>query len=260
MNELKDKLAQRRPVVGGWLSIGHPSVAELMSLMEFDFILVDLEHTPISLDAVQQLVHAIEAADTKTQPVIRVPSNDPSWVQRILDTGVTNIMVPKVGTADEARRVVESSQYPPEGSRGIAGSRATGYGLNFEEYVSSINDDILIVAQIENETGIANASEIAATNGITALFVGPADLSGALDCFGRWDSPEYTGAVETIIDRARRHDVPTGTFSADPADVGTQIDHGFDFIIAGKDASHIVNGCREAKDAFYDAASETVER
>lgn len=260
MSELKDKLVRGEPVVGGWLSIGHPSVAELMSLMDFDFVLIDMEHTPISLEVAQQLVHAIEAADSKTQPVIRVPSNDPSWVQRILDTGVTNLMIPKVATAEEAARVIDNSQYPPEGSRGIAGSRATGYGLNFEEYVSSINDDILVIAQIENQTGIENAAAIAATDGITALFVGPADLSGALDCFGHWESPEYTGAVETIIEQARQHDVPTGTFSADPADVGTQIDHGFDFVIAGKDATHLATGCREAKDAFEDAIIETAER
>lgn len=256
MNVLKERLRDMEPVVGSWLSIGHPAVAELMAMSEFDFVLIDMEHTPISVRGVQRLVRAIEATDGPTTPVVRVPAADPMWVQRVLDTGVTNVMVPKVDTPEEAAEFVDNARYPPEGTRGIAGSRATGYGRSFEEYVSSVNDDVLVIAQIETKSGIDNAAEIAGTDGITALFVGPADLSGALGRFGQKQSDAYAQAVRAIIECAHQHDVPTGTFSSDETGVRRGIDRGFDFAIAGKDASHLVAGCRSAKTAFFEAVAE----
>lgn len=253
MNELKERIANREPVIGSWLSIGHPAVAEIMAELEFDFILIDLEHTTISLDTAQQLVHAIECTDTSTVPIIRVPDNDPVWIQRTLDTGVKNVMVPKVDTEAEAQQAVESVLYPPEGSRGIAGSRATGYGIHFEEYVESANEDILIIAQIETEEAIDNAAAIAGTDEIGATFVGPADLSGALDRFGDRESSKFIETVDSIIDTAHRSDVPIGTFSVGTDAVQQSVDQGFDFVIAGKDASHLANGCEGVKNVFYEA-------
>lgn len=253
MNELKEKLANKEPVVGSWLSIGHPAVAEIMAMKEFDFVLIDLEHTTISLDTTQQLVHAIEATDTVTAPIVRVPENDPVWIQRTLDTGVENIMVPKVDTGAEASRLVDSVQYPPEGDRGIAGSRATGYGLHFEEHVTSVNGDILTIAQIETEEAIDNVAAIAETDGIGATFVGPADLSGALDSFGDRESSTFVETVDGIIDTTQRLDTPIGTFSVDTGEIQRSVERGFDFVIAGKDANHLANGCEGVRDAFFDA-------
>lgn len=257
MNKLKQNLVNREPIVGSWLSIGHSAVAEVMAMMEFDFILIDMEHTTISLDTAQQLVHAIEATDTVTVPIIRVPENDSVWIQRVLDIGVKNIMVPKVDTADEALSIVDSVQYPPDGNRGIAGSRATGYGINFEEYVSSVNDNILTIAQIETKDGIDNAASIADTDGIDALFVGPADLSGALDRFGQRDSKEFVDAVDSIIETAQDREVPAGTFSVGADAIRLRIDQGFDFIIAGKDASHLATGCEKSKSVFSDSIGKS---
>ena len=260
MNGLKESVVASESVVGSWLSIGHAAVAEIMAMVGFDFVLIDMEHTPISLEVLQQVLHAIEATEGETVPVVRVPDNDPVWIQRVLDTGVENIMVPKVTTVDEARNLVDSTRYPPQGNRGIAGSRATGYGANFEEYVTSVDDDIFTVAQIETENGIENAGAIAATEGINALFVGPADLSGSLGVFGERDSERYVEAVRAVIDSAEQQEVPVGTFGADESDVRTHVEQGFDFVIAGKDAVHLSTGCQRFKDEFFDAVEQCGRR
>lgn len=256
MNKLKEKITDGNPVVGSWLSIGHPAVAEIMAILEFDFVLIDLEHTSISLDTTQELVHAIEATDTSTVPIVRVPDNDPVWIQRTLDTGVKNIMVPKVDTQTEASSLVDSVRYPPDGNRGIAGSRATGYGINFEEHVSSVNGDILTIAQIETKEAIDNVTAIADTDGIGATFIGPADLSGALDRFGNRESMEFVETVDAVIDTTQQLDIPIGTFSVEPNAIQRSVERGFDFVIAGKDASHLANGCERVKEVFHD----TIER
>ena len=186
--QLKEALARFEQPTGNWISIGHPSVTEVSAELGFDFVLVDTEHTTMSLETVENHVRAVDAAAGKTEAVVRVPSSDIVRVKRILDTGAVGVMVPMVESADEAERIVEAVRYPPEGVRGIAGGRASQYGLDMEEYVATANDSVVTIVQIETRAGLQNVGEIADVDGIDAVFVGPADLSGALDVFGDQNS------------------------------------------------------------------------
>jgi 2-keto-3-deoxy-L-rhamnonate aldolase RhmA len=215
---IKDSIEARSYPLGTWVSVGHPTIAEATAQLDIDFVLVDMEHTTMDLETVESMARGVDAAPGTTDTVVRVPWNDPVRLKRVIDIGVAGVMVPMIGSAEEARNLVRSIRYPPEGIRGVAGSRATGYGQNFEEYVTTANGSILTIAQIETEEGLANAEEIASVDGIDALFVGPADLSSALGMFAEWDAPEFAEAVNSIIESGHAADVPVGTLTADLAD------------------------------------------
>nr|WP_244256829.1 aldolase/citrate lyase family protein [Halomicrobium sp. IBSBa] len=255
MTHVKDAIEAGESPLGTWISVGHPTIAEAVAQLDIDFLLVDMEHTTMGLETVESIARSVDAADGETETVVRVPWNDPVRLKRVVDIGVAGVMVPMVGTAEEARELVRAVQYPPDGIRGIAGSRATEYGRNFEEYVANANGTILTIAQIETEAGLENAAEIAAVDGVDALFVGPADLSGALGKFAEWDSQSLTTAMASVIEAGNDADVPVGTLVTDLDDIDTRVDQGHDFLIAGKDVSLLMDGVDEAIDR-YDAAFE----
>ncbi|RLM90017.1 HpcH/HpaI aldolase/citrate lyase family protein [Haloarcula sp. Atlit-7R] len=258
MTNIKDAIDTGGHPLGTWLSIGHPKVAEGVAQLDLDFVLVDMEHTTMSLETVENMARGVDAASSGTDTVVRVPWNDPVRLKRVVDIGVAGVMVPMIESAEEARALVDSIRYPPEGIRGIAGSRATGYGRNFEEYVANANGSILTIAQIETEKGLENAEEIASVKGIDALFVGPADLSGALGMFAEWDSAEFGDAIQQIIDASDRAGVPVGTLTVDIDAIDSRLEQGFDFLIAGKDIALLMNSVDRAIDDYAAALEEAI--
>ena len=245
-DSLNRQLRDGTHTVGTWISIGHPSVAEVSASLGFDFLLIDTEHTTMSLETVENMVRAADAADGEAPTVVRVPWNDPVRIKRVLDIGVDGVMVPMVESADEARKLVSATRYPPDGKRGIAAGRAADYGLHFEEYVRNADGSILTVVQIETETGLANVDEIAAVDGVDALFVGPADLSGSLDVFAQWESDRLADAIDDVVATARETDTPVGTLTLKRGDIPVRIEQGFDFLIVGKDTATLAAANKEA--------------
>ncbi|GAB7021381.1 HpcH/HpaI aldolase family protein [Halostagnicola bangensis] len=250
---LKRALEEGDNPVGNWLSIGHPAIGEVSSALEFDFVLIDTEHTTMSLETVENVSRAIDAKDAPTESIVRVPRNEPSRIKRVLDIGVAGVMVPMIESADEARQLVESVHYPPEGVRGIASGRAAEYGMDFVEYVTDANGSIVTVAQIESEAGLENAEEIAAVDGIDALFVGPADLSGALGVFAQWDARELQEAMDRVLRAGATHETPVGTLTVSPEQIDDRVEAGFDFLIVGKDTAYLANSSRDAKERYESA-------
>ncbi|MFB6081667.1 MAG: HpcH/HpaI aldolase/citrate lyase family protein [Halanaeroarchaeum sp.] len=255
---LKDSFESNSHPLGTWVSVGHPTVAEISASVGMDFILVDLEHTAMTLETVESLVRAVEAAEGDTEILVRVPWNDHVRIKRILDIDVDGIMVPMLESAAETEELVAATRYPPEGRRGIASGRAAEYGQSFEEYVASANSDIVTIGQIETQEGVENAEGIAAVDGLDALFVGPADLSAAYGVFAQWDSETLTEAMGAIIDAADRADTPIGTLTVDPDDMEMRLEQGFDYLIAGKDTSYLSAANRETK-ARYERLIEQRE-
>ncbi|MDS0474414.1 aldolase/citrate lyase family protein [Natrinema sp. 1APR25-10V2] len=249
-------LRERDPAVGSWLSLRDPAVAELTAELAFDFVVLDIEHTPNTMETVIEMVRAVDAADSQTEAIVRLPWNDPVVVKRVLDTGASGVMAPMIETAAEAETLVESTRYPPEGVRGVAGSRASRYGLEMEEYYRTAADEIVTIAQIETERGLENVDEIAAVEGLDALFVGPADLSANLGIYGEWDSEEFLAAVDAVIESAHAADTAVSTLAVRNADIERWVHRGFDFVMAGTDTTHVLTGSQRAKSTFEDAIEE----
>ncbi|WP_435181900.1 HpcH/HpaI aldolase family protein [Halorussus sp. AFM4] len=256
--EFKRRLADRDPVVGHWLSIGHPAVAEVCA-READFAVVDTEHAPTDLESVANVARAVEAAGGDRPEadgpalVARVAWNDPVRIKRVLDTGVSGVLVPMVETGAEAREAVEATRYPPEGVRGIAASRGNDYGEDLAEQVARGGDHVATVVQIESDRAVENAGDIAGVEGVDALLVGPADLSGSMDVFGEYDSEAFRGAVEAVLDAAHAEDVPVGTLATSDEDIRRWADYGYDYQIVGVDAGYLAEGAARARSTFEDS-------
>lgn len=257
MNGLRQQLLEREPVVGSWLSIGEPAVAELVATLAYDFVLVDMEHTQMTAETVASMARAVDAAPGDTDALVRIPSIERAHVNRILDAGATGLMVPMIHTAEAARTFAERCRYPPDGRRGIAGGRAADYGINMGSYMGSANDEVVTVVQIESQQGLENAEAIAAVEELDAVFVGPADLSAALGMLGQYDAPEFVDAFESVVEAAHDHGLPVATLAVDPGDADRWLDLGADFLMVGLDAGHLREGAQRALEAFDEAVRES---
>lgn len=250
------KLRDREPTVGNWVSFQDPAIAEISAGLEFDVVVFDLEHTPNTLATVIEQVRAADAAGTDSATLVRVSENDPTEIQRVLETGADGVMAPMIDTAAEARALVEATRYPPEGVRGVGIGRAAEYGRTFPEYVDRANDELVTIAQIETQRGLENVDEIAAVDGIDGLFVGPADLSTALGDVADTESDRFLDAVDRILEAGREADTSVSILALEPSDVERWIDHGFDFVVAGVDLDYVASGSKRAKAAFDDAVAD----
>ncbi|WP_423746208.1 aldolase/citrate lyase family protein (plasmid) [Haladaptatus sp. SPP-AMP-3] len=251
MSELPTAIRAGDAAVGSWISIGHPAVAEMCAELGFDFVVIDAEHTAMSFETVETLARAVDAASGTTEPLVRVADDDPARLKRVLDTGVSGVIVPMVETGAQARGIADATRYPPDGTRGVAGSRASRYGRNLADYFERANDERLVVAQIETESGVENADDIAAVDGIDALFVGPADLSASLGRFG--DTGSLDTEISAVLDAAHDADVPVGSIALDPEDVERWVVVGFDFQVVGIDTDYLLDGASRAKRTYEDA-------
>ncbi|MFH5797143.1 HpcH/HpaI aldolase/citrate lyase family protein [Haladaptatus sp. CMAA 1911] len=251
MRTLATAVRTGEAVVGSWISIGHPAVAEMSAELGFDFVVIDAEHTSMSLETVETLARAVDAASGETEPLVRVADDDPARLKRVLDTGVSGVIVPMVETEAQARGIADATRYPPEGVRGVAGSRASRYGRELADYFERANDERLVVTQIESELGVENAAEIAAVDGIDALFLGPADLSASL---GRFDDTESLDTeISAVLDAGRDANVPVGSIALASEDVERWVDAGFDFQVVGVDADYLLDGASRAKRTYKEA-------
>lgn len=240
------------PPAGSWVALPDPATVEVVTGAGFDFVVVDTEHTPATFETVEECVRAVEATAPDAESFVRVAWNDAVRIKRALDTGATGLMAPRVDTAGAARNLVDATRYPPEGNRGLAAGRAADYGRDLDDYYERAGDDLTVVAQIETEAGLANADEVAAVEGLDALFVGPADLSASLGVFGEYGADAFEDAVATVLAAGDDVDVPVGTLATTTAEIDRWLDAGFDFLVVGTDVGYLRTGASEALAAYED--------
>ena len=162
--------------MGSWITIGNPSIAEIMADAGFDWLCIDLEHSVIDYYEAQQLIMAIQSKGIKAY--VRVGENNNRIIKRILDAGADGIIVPSVNSAEEATKAVKAVKYPPFGNRGVGLARAQSYGFGFDSYLNKISKDIKLIVQIEHINAINELDAIIQTDGVDGTFIGPYDLSG----------------------------------------------------------------------------------
>jgi 2-dehydro-3-deoxyglucarate aldolase/4-hydroxy-2-oxoheptanedioate aldolase len=220
--------------LGTWLSIGSPVIAELAALSGFDWVLLDLEHGCVSEATLPDQLRALRG--TKTKGIVRVGAPYPDLLARVLDWGADGIMVPRVESGETAVDIVKAAYHAPRGRRGFSRTvRATNYGLG------SHPDAPLLMAQIETVAGVTAAAAIAAVEGITTLFVGPADLRHDLEHSPSHDISDYDTCLEQILGAAREAGKETGILVRDAADLSTHADLGFTSIAVDSDLSILRN-------------------
>ena len=197
-NRTKHKLVAGGPAYGLIHSFACSQVAEMIGLAGYDFVMIDGEHGLGDFASHLACLQAVSA--TPATSILRVPSRDLTPIKRALDLGVEGILVPDVRTPEQAQAVAGACFYPPRGSRGFSAGtvRSSDYGLSVAEYVEAAAGELLLCLMIESAEGVANVREIAETDGVDVIQVGPFDLSYDLGIAGQFDHPDFAGALAEI--------------------------------------------------------------
>ena len=203
------RLARREPLLGTLLTLPAPEIAEVVAAAGFDWLFVDMEHGLIDFAAVQRVVQAVGHL---CPCIVRVPNNEPILIAKALDTGAAGMIVPHVSTAEEARAIVRAAQYPPAGARSLGVARAQGYGGRIADAIARDNDRTVVVAQVEHIDAVAHIDEIVAVPGVSAVFIGPFDLSASLGKPGEIGAPDVQEAIATIAAACAARPIPCGIF------------------------------------------------
>ncbi|MCR8669977.1 aldolase/citrate lyase family protein [Agrococcus sp. HG114] len=251
MTTFRDALAAAdAPLVGLWNASGSALAAEIMAGSGADLLLVDGEHGPITVSELLPILQAAAAYPVTT--LVRVPWNDPVIIKQVLDLGAQNLLVPMVSTADDARAAVRAARYPGgagerEGARGIGSAlaRSSRWG-RLAGYVQRADAHVSVTVQIETADAVANAAEIAAVDGVDALFIGPADLAGSMGYPGRPSEPAVVAAVDATIDAVRAVGKPVGVNAFAEADADRCIARGAAFVFVAADVTLMARGSEAA--------------
>jgi 2-keto-3-deoxy-L-rhamnonate aldolase RhmA len=256
MNPLRQLLmsAGPRAPLGTWVMSASPIVVEAVGHAGFEWGVLDMEHTPLDL---MTLVHMLQAVgNTKMLPVVRVPWNDTVTVKRVLDAGAQTLLFPFVQSADEARRAVAATRYPPEGVRGMAGmSRGSKFGT-IPDYFKTANKSMGVIVQLETPEAVAQLESIAAVPGVDAIFLGPADLSGAMGHVGQLTHPAVMSLMSDAAQRCKVLGVPVGTVGGTPDVVVQYRAAGFTFVAIASDLGLLMRGAQAAVKALTTADGE----
>lgn len=241
-NWLKERLKAGAQTVGVWMSIPSPDLTEALSRLGFDWFVYDHEHSPLNLQTIQTLMQAL--GGSKAVPIVRVAWNDPVIIKRALDIGAYGVIVPWVSSREEAVNVVRACRYPPRGIRGF-GPRRPSYLEGLEEYVTTADEEILILVQIETREAVENLENILSVDGIDGVFIGPMDLSASLGYLGRPFEPEVQETIDRIFEAGRRAGVITGIYGMNLEDVERRLKQGFQFVCVGSDLGLLLERARE---------------
>ena len=244
---------------GLWLALADQYSAEVCAGAGFDFLLLDGEHSPIDLRIILGQLQAIAAYDVA--PVVRPPTDDPVLIKQLLDIGACNLLVPMVESGEQARRIVSSTRYPPEGFRGVGSgiARAARWG-NDPDYMTTANANICLILQVESVAGLAQLEQIAAVEGVDGVFFGAVDLSASMGLLGQPDHPDVLAAIDQAIDTVRAHGKFAGFLSSDRAVASRFIDRGAHFAAIGVDALLLSNAARALVHGFRHPDQPLAER
>ncbi|SIT49020.1 alpha-dehydro-beta-deoxy-D-glucarate aldolase [Paraburkholderia piptadeniae] len=188
-------------LIGCWASFASPITTELLGTVGFDWLLLDAEHAPN--DELTLIPQLMALKDSRSAPVVRPPANDSVIIKRMLDLGFFNFLIPFVDSADDARRAVAATRYPPHGIRGVSVSqRGNRYGT-VADYLHVANENICVVVQIESRAAVEAIDEIAAVEGIDGVFIGPSDLAAAYGHLGNPAHADVQQAIAHVFERAK---------------------------------------------------------
>lgn len=249
---LKKRLNKKELTIGSWIQIGSPVVAEIMTQAGFDWLVVDMEHSAISIGDAQSLIQVIDLAGCV--PLVRLSSNDSTLIKRVMDAGSHGIIVPNVNSVDDAVAAVEAVRYPPDGKRGVGLWRAQGYGFDFERYKNWQKENSIVIVQIEHIDGVNDLEAILGTEGVDGFIIGPYDLSASLGIPGEFEHADFRNAIEKVTRVSKEINALMGTHVVQPnvSTVKGKIKEGYRFIAFGIDTVFLGQSCRNGLEKIRD--------
>lgn len=242
INTLNEKLAKKEMIYGTHISLSDSSIVEMLGDVGFDFLWIDLEHSALDKQHIQS--HLMAARGTGAAAFIRIPWNDPVLVKPILEMGPDGIVFPMIKTAEDAKKAVAATTYPPKGERGFGPRRANNYGLmNNAEYLAQVETSFWRIMQIEHVEAVKNLEEILAVEGVDTIVVGPNDLSGSIGVLGQPRHPEVMKLLDEIGEKCQKVGVPYGvSMGYVPETVADWKRRGCSWMACDSDSGYIVSG------------------
>ena len=250
-NHVRAKLKRGEPSVGTWLTLPDTMAARLMAQVGFDWLTVELEHSPTNFETAANSFAVIAA--TGPVPLARVPFNTVENIKRVLDTGAYGIVVPMVNSRAEAEAAVAAARYQPLGTRSIGGQiHAANFDTDPATYYARANEEILVVLMAEHIKAIEAADDILRLPGIDVIFIGPNDLHNSMGKPPAFESEhkEYVDAVKHILKTARKYGVAPGIHVVDAAAARRRLAEGFQFIAVASEAGMMLAKAAETAQAF----------
>ncbi|MBC8056693.1 MAG: HpcH/HpaI aldolase/citrate lyase family protein [Rhizobiales bacterium] len=254
VNAFKRALQNGQTSIGLWNSLASAATVEVIAGAGFDWVLVDMEHSPNDLPLLHAQLQAL-AGNPDTAPVVRPPWNDMVTMKRLLDLGVQNFLVPCVQNAAEAAAAVSHTRYPPLGVRGFASaSRATNYG-RIAQYWQHAHEQICVLVQVETVAALEQIEAIAAVDGVDGIFIGPGDLSASMGYLGQPSHPEVVRTIDAAMRRIHATGKPSGFLTGDEALAKHYIAMGCRFVAVGADVVLLARAADALRARFKPAAA-----
>ena len=227
---LKKSLKNQQLSIGSWITLAHPAIAEIMAKAGFEWLAVDMEHSVITIREAEELIRIIDLCGVI--PLVRLTSNDPDQIKRVMDAGSHGIIVPMVNNAEQATAAVQAVKYPPDGNRGIGLARAQGYGTKFNSYLEWQRNESVVIVQIEHIAAVNDIESILSVDGVNGYILGPYDLSGSMGIPGQFEHPDFLAAMNQVKNAASKIKIPGGIhiIEPDPRELNMRINEGFKFI------------------------------
>lgn len=243
VNDFKRRLLAGEVQHGLWMSLGSPVAAEALSLVGFDWLLFDTEHAPVEVASLQPLLQAAAAGSAAC--VARPAWNDKVLIKRLLDIGAQTLLVPFVQTPEEAEAAVAATRYPPHGIRGVAGStRASRFGTA-ADYLTTANDEICLLVQIETGAALDRLEEIAAVPGVDGVFIGPSDLSASLGHLGNPGAEPMQKVLSDAAKRIAATGKAPGILATNATDAKRYREWGYRFVAAAVDTGLLMGAAKK---------------
>jgi 2-keto-3-deoxy-L-rhamnonate aldolase RhmA len=250
---LKEVLRLGKTTIGSWMSLGHPAIAEIMAGAGFEWLVVDLEHSAITLGEAAELIRVVDLCGVV--PLVRISANDPVQIKRVMDAGAHGVIVPMVNSASEAEQAVAAVRYPPRGRRGVGLSRAQGYGTAFESYWEWVQKESIVMVQVEHIQAVNNLAAILAVDGVDGFIVGPYDLSCSLSIPGEFDHPRLIEALAEVRRVATQSTAASGyhVVQPEPDQVRQKLVEGYSCIAYSVDFLLLGEMCRQGMNTINQA-------
>ena len=231
-HQFRNRLKSGELLVGTMVTLGTPEVTELLAKVGYDWLFIDAEHAPLSALDLQRM---LQGAGSQMPCLVRLSASREVPIKQALDAGAAGIIAPMVNSAEEAAQVVSWSKYSPMGTRGVGVSRAHGYGLGFQDYIDSANNNVTVVVQAEHIKAVENIEAIVQVPGIDSVLIGPYDLSASLGKLGEITDPEVVQAIDHVTEVCTAAGIPLGYFGLTANAVTPYIERGYTLITVGID-------------------------
>jgi 4-hydroxy-2-oxoheptanedioate aldolase len=253
-NTFKAALREGRFQLGLWAALGSAYAAEILATSGYDWLLIDGEHGPNDVPLMGAQLGALR--HTPTHAMVRPPMGEAWILKQLLDQGAQTFLIPMVESAEQARALVRALRYPPHGIRGVGAGLGRASDFNrVADYVTTANDEICLIVQVENRAGLAAIDEIAAVEGVDGVFIGPSDLAADMGHLGNPGAPEVLAAITHAFNRIKAHGKARGIMTVSLPQAAVYRDLGADFMAIGTDVNCLVAAVGDLRRQFLGEAA-----